>query len=275
MKSKLSKTNLKIAAATGVGIFSLATMFTGTLAWFSMNANVSATGMSVTVGKMSNVDILSCYAIRYDGTAGAIAFDISNGDKDIAMSEYDFVFKDRNVNTPLFIRMELANFDTSNDLTVTIPCSHYDYKTNDKVDPFLSNVVGAKLLYGLGTTGDLEADEYEWSGDNVTSAGVVNSYQGMLSHARESSGTPFVVAGEKDTTISLSLQHASVFHRDFILNKDGKDVVVVYIVLDYYVTSSVNLVTDYLNSYKVAHDENYALSFVSDISTMVLGNEGN
>lgn len=266
---------IKIIGATCVTIFSLASLFVGTYAWFSMNTSVTAKGMSVTVSKMSSIDILSSYAIRYDGNYGAIAYDLSGGNKNIAMSEYDYVFTDRNVNTPLFIRMEITNFNTSNDLTVTIPCSHTSYKTGGKVDPYLSNVIGAKFLYGLGTSASLSVDNNTWSGDNVTSFAVTNCYQGMLSHAHEvggAPGTPFVVSEEKSTSITISLPKGNVFNNDFIISRGGKSIVVVYIVLDYYIYDNVNLIDDYLESYD--DGEEHSLSFLSDISTMTLGNEG-
>ena len=276
------KTNLKIIGATAVALFSLTTVFTGTLAWFAANQTVSTTGMSVKVGKTSSINILSCYAVRYDGNYGAIAYDISGGNSNITMSEYDFVFKDRNVNTPLFIRMEISNFNSEKDLIVTIPCTG-TYKTNDKVDPYLSNVIGAKFLYGLKVNSSLVKDEntktVTWADGAHTSA-VVDCYNGMLAHASESSGTPFVVNDSKSNTISLSLDAEDVFDNNFIITKsDGQggnvDVAVVYIVLDYYVVNNINLVVDYLDSYEAAEDDDYALSFTSDISTMAIENEDN
>ena len=46
---KKIKKNLKIALATGMAIFSLATVFSSTLAWFALNNTVEATGMSIRV----------------------------------------------------------------------------------------------------------------------------------------------------------------------------------------------------------------------------------
>lgn len=274
--SKRQMTNLKIAAATATCIFTLATAFTGTLAWFTMNEEVTTTGMSVTVASTSSVNIISCYAVRYDGNYGAIAFDISGGNSNVAMSEYDYIFTDRNVNTPLFLRIELTNFDTSKDLTVTIP-STGAYKNGNTIEPYLSNVVSAQFLTGLKKNSSIVPDEYDWSGNSVHNDDVVGAYQGMLAHASDNVGTPFVTGNTKTGTISLTLDSEVVFANNFVMTKQDAqhndiDVVVIYIVLDYHVTDSVNLVTSYLDSYNGAAHE---LAFTSDIHTISLNNGGN
>lgn len=270
--SKRAKTNLKIAVATATCIFTLATAFTGTLAWFVASKSVSATGMSVTVNPGSRLRILSCYAVRYDGTNGAIAVDVSSGNASITMSEYDSIFTDRNVNTPLFLRMELANFDTTNDLKVTIPCTG-SYKTDSKIDPYLSNVVAAKFMTGLKTNEGIVVDNKTWTGNNVTTADVVASYQGMHDHAALSYGDPFVNGNTKQSVLTLTLDAEDAFDEDFIITKqDGTEVVVVFVALDYYVTDTVNLVSSYVDSYNQGV---HSLAFESDINKITLGNGGN
>ena len=51
--TKKTKTNIKIASATATCIFTLASFFTTTLAWFSSNQSVGANGMSVRVSMLS------------------------------------------------------------------------------------------------------------------------------------------------------------------------------------------------------------------------------
>lgn len=50
---KVSKKTTKIAAATGMTIFSLLCVFVATYAWFSMNANTGASGMNVKIANLS------------------------------------------------------------------------------------------------------------------------------------------------------------------------------------------------------------------------------
>ena len=275
--SKLSRrksNNVKIVGATAISLFTLISAFSGTMAWFALNKEVSAPGMNVSVASSSNINIVSCYAVRYDGNYGAIAYDISDGSKSVTMSEYDYIFTDRNVNTPLFLRVELTNFNQNSDLTITIPCTGA-YKNGTVIEPNLSNVISAQFLTGLGSTHS--PDTYDWSGDGVHNADVVAAYQGMLAHASENDGTPFVVGNTKSRSISLTLDADDVFADGFVQTKQDAedndiDVVVVFIALDYHVTSTVNLVTSYLDSYNGADHE---LSFASDIHTIALDSGGN
>ena len=229
----------------------------------------STSGMSVTVATGSKIRILSCYAVRYDGNYGAIAVNVSSGNANITMSEYDSIFTDRNVNTPLFIRMEIADFDPTKDLQVTIPCSG-SFKTNNKVDPYLSNVVSAKFMTGLKTSSGVVVDTNTWTGNNVTSAAVVASYQGMHDHAAESNGYPFVRGNSKQQSVTLNLSAQDAFDEDFIITKqDGTEVIIAFVALDYYVTSEVNLVSSYIDSYNGAE---HSVSFISDINSITLSN---
>lgn len=268
MKSGKNNKTLKLAAATGVTLFSLTTVFVATIAWFAMNTDVGGNGMSVTVAKGSDLSILHCYAVRYDGDKGAVAIDISSGNEQITMSEYDTIFTDRNVNTPLFLRIELFDFDPSDDITVTIPCTG-SYKVGNKIQPNLSNVVSAKFLFGLKNGNTVSADNYTWTGSEVSNPNVLASYQGMLARSKDFTGTPFVANQTKQNSISLTIDGDDIFNSTYIVERDDKEVVVVYIALDYHVSGGDNLITDYLDSY---NGETHELSFASDISSITLDN---
>lgn len=275
MKSGKNKKLIKLAGATCVTLFCLVSVFTAAIAWFALNDNTNGNGLRVSVARGSDISILSCYAVRYDGNYGAIATDISSGAESITMSEYDYIFTDRNVNTPLFLRMEIANFNKTDDLLVTIPCRG-GYKNNsNQVEPFLSNVVSAKFLRGLKVDGNVVVDSYTWTGNNVTTSAVVSSYEGMLANAADSVGTPFVSGGNKQNYITLTLPASIVFDENFLVTRkdvdnNDIDVAIAYVELDYHVTGNINLVTEYLDSY---HEAEHSLSFLSDIEVIELINE--
>ena len=273
---KRTLTNLKIAAAIGGVALTMATLFTGTYAWFVAKTNAYTSGSAFKINSPANVDILSCYAVRYDGLYGAIAIDISSGEEKISMSEYDSVFLDRNVNTPLFLRMEITNFNTDDDLTVSIPCFG-PYKNGNLIRPYLSNVVSARFTTGIKVDGSVVADENSWTGNNVSTAEVINSYKGMVSNIENTVGTPFVTVNTKQNLITLTLPAEDVFDDDLIITKKDAedndiDVVVVYIAFDYHVTNEVNLVSSYLASYG---SSDATFMFVSDIQSINLLNEEN
>ena len=280
-----SKTALKIVSATCMTIFSLLSTFMGTAAWFESVRVRDSQSNSFSIQGGSSIDILSCYAVRYDGTNEAIAFDVLHGNASIIMSEYDYIFTDRNVNTPLFLRMEIAGYDDTRDLTVTVPCTGaYMNSEENTIYPYLSNVVCAKFLYGLKSGNTIAVDDNHWSAVSVTGSSVTASYKGMLAQAADFTGEPYVLSQGKRNSITLTLDADEVFDDDFIVqrtNAKGEtvDAVVVFLALDYYVYvdneepgNSVNLVSDYIESYNGAL---HSFSFQSDINSITLDNGGN
>lgn len=63
--NKRTKTNLKIAGATSVCIFSLVSLFTTTIAWFSSNTTANVSGMSITVD-LGETDVSAMTVHRCD-----------------------------------------------------------------------------------------------------------------------------------------------------------------------------------------------------------------
>ena len=277
MKKVLKAKSMKIVAATAMTIFSLFAAVAGVFAWFTSKLSESASAPDFGVyHDDSQITTLSCYAIKYDGVYGAQGKKIVSGqDHSMSMSEYDSIFTDKNVNTPLFFRIELTGFNTSKDLQISIPCTGSHYVTNQTyVDNFLSNVVCAKFSYGLTLNGVDTVDNYELTGDTVTNETIKTIYTGMRDHVRNQDGTPFVKSeSQKDSEIKLSLPAASLYQSSNIIQKtiDGEtvDVVVIYVAFDYYVTNTTNLVEKYMDSYDGSGID-CDLNFEPDIGAMVL-----
>lgn len=279
MKKVLGKKNLKIIAASAMTIFSLFAVVTGAYSWFVSKMTFSQTGSNFGIYyDDSSITTLSCYAIKYDGVYGALATKLINGqDNDINMSEYDYILRDRNVNTPLFFRIEMTGFDENKDLQISIPCSG-SYLANGQtyINNYLSNVVCAKFSHGLLIDDTLIPDTYVLT-DNVIEGGDVKTiYEGMRDNMRSEEGTPFVKSSsQKDSTIQLTIDHSELYQSGNISQRDVDgdgnldDIVVIYLAFDYYVTNTTNLVEDYILSYEGTEVE-HSLSFQSDIGAMTL-----
>ena len=67
MNSKM-KTRLKIIGATATAVFSLASVFTGTYAWFASQNSVTATGMQISVAAPDTIDFDMYYLESFTDT---------------------------------------------------------------------------------------------------------------------------------------------------------------------------------------------------------------
>lgn len=284
MKKKLlGRKNLNIIAATSLSIFSLLAVFTGAYAWFVSKLNQSPESASFNIyHDDSAITTLSCYAIKYDGVYGAMATKLVSGQEhSVTMSEYDYIFQDKNINTPLFFRIEIDGFNTNKDLEINIPASgSYLASGQNYIDNKLSNVVCAKFSYGLKINGNVVPDTYVLTDNTIVGGDVKTIYEGMRDNMRTVNGTPFVKsASQKDSQISLTINHNDLYQSSNIVHRDvdgdgvDEDIVVIYVVFDYYVTSSTNLVEDYIESYTSSGLE-YSLTFEPDIGLITLRDTG-
>ncbi len=140
-----------------------------TLAWFSSHKQVQSKNVGITIQPVSDVATLSCYALRYDGNIGAVCYkigeDAEHGEVlNVEMTEFDRIFRDRSVNTPLIYAVELANVPNSAGyyINVKVPCSEKflrvggtatnsytdDGSTTFLIQRYISNVVSVKVACG-------------------------------------------------------------------------------------------------------------------------------
>ena len=267
---RLNKKKMKIAAVTSMMVFSLFVAFAGVFAWFTTITSINNGANDFPIyHDDSEITAVSVYCIKYDGIYGATATRLTNEDYSFTMSEYDSIFTDKNINTPLFLRIEIDHFDKTKPLTISVPCSG-DYKTgsNTYVNNYLSNVVSVKFSYGLQTTGGLIKDSYNLTESYIEGGNAEIIYKGMRDRVSTLTGTPFVTnttTGAKDRTILQTIA-ANTITDTYITG----DRLVVYLEFDY----DVSLINNYIASIGHVTDDTNRI-FQSDIGSITLRDTGN
>ncbi len=170
LKSKLISAIVSLSFAGIIAVLAVIFFTDYSLGWYSENRKLSAKGFQISIEENSSVTTLSTYAFRYDGLYGAVCLQIGDN-TEIAMSEYDVIFTDKNINTPLFFRVVAQGIPNSagGSITVTIPCTTPNYSTTSNViqnddglsaQNVLSNLITCKLGCGLVLDGTRTVDNY-------------------------------------------------------------------------------------------------------------------
>ena len=115
MKNNLKKTRsrMKIIGATATAVFSLASVFAGTYAWFAMNENVTATGMNIQVKGIEGGAMKSIKLIKFDFAQDVYVI----GDKTLTI--IDYMNPDRGGVNEYDYSKELESFGY---LSAAVPC---------------------------------------------------------------------------------------------------------------------------------------------------------
>ena len=276
---RIGRKNMKIIAATAMTIFSLFAATIGAFAWFTSKLTSANNATSFDIYYDSTtISTISCYAIKYDGVYGAWAKRFVSGENnDIKMSEYDYILRDKNINTPLFLRIEITGFDANKDLQISIPCHGNYYADGESyIEPNLSNVVCSKFNFGLSINNQVVADNYVLENDEIYGGDVTTIYKGMRDRVANVEGTPFVKSStQKDTIVQLTLDHTALYQSSNIVSRDvdndgvNDDIVVIYLVFDYFETNTTNLIDNYIDSYNGTSID-YSSTFSPDIGLISL-----
>lgn len=232
------------------------------VAWFFTNRQVKSGRMGMTIQSVSDVATLSCYALRYDGTIGVVCYKIGEDEENgevsqVEMTEFDWIFRDRLVNTPLIYVVELSNVpDTSGYyINVRIPCSEKFVRvggtaTNDFTDDgntqfniqrFISNIVSVKIACG-GQIDELTpttSENYHRVENNITVFSNASSLFRALTSG-DAVGQFATVTNEtaysKTTSVQLRLSQAD--YHDYIYTAENdqgieENRLMLYIQFDY------------------------------------------
>jgi len=115
--------------------------------WFSFNKNVVGSNLKIDIAEQTGIEIKSYQVYKRDGAideAVKIA-DETTTDFSFHMTEYDSVFTDRNVNTPVVIRVELTGDGllTTPTIKATVHAPSNTFLTDEKkLQNYASNILG-------------------------------------------------------------------------------------------------------------------------------------
>ena len=252
-------------------VLTIAAGVSATFAWVSARRAVESRGARLIIKEVSDITNISCYVLKYDGIEKASSTLIEPGQSyQITMSEFDMVFRDKNVNTPLIIRLVVSDLpsDVSTNetghFTINIPCVS-EYKNSEgHINGALSNVIAIKCGCGLLIDGNNIADPY---GSTVESNEKVAIFTGATTSIETnpaSSGTYVTGSIEdrsKNDMITLTLPHSIYQNHIQNIEYDGQTKPAIILNIEFnYVTE---LVEEYVNSHGGFVSSN---DFVSDIS---------
>ena len=281
---------------------SLATV---SVAWIAMNRQVGSNNNRMTIQAVSDVTTISCYALRYDGNYGAVCYKIGEGEGevlDVEMTEYDRIFRDRTVNTPMIYVVELANVPEGDNynITVKVPCNEkYIITEGEAVNSFesvengpsftnqtyiqnyISNVISVKIACG-GQIEEPTATLSQAIPNNVaifnaqrdafrevTSGATVGQFASFSGDKEDIYGTY-----SKTTSVQVKLSYSDYEGKLFTIANEPEDTgnhLTLYIQIDY----DDNLMDAYIKS--VISDDDEDVIFRDDLGAIqiLVGTGGN
>lgn len=245
-----------------------------TYAWLRQNRVVDNNeGMALKARNYSDMTTVICHALKYDGIQKASATLIDEDGELIVMSEYDRVFTDRNVNTPMIVRImmnipEEFDADTPGHLIINVPCVD-EYLDGVHIGNSLSNVITVKAGLGLTTSQTLDT---VGSTDAAVQAAKVDLYQGAVAslkaHPSASDSFVKVASGsfmdfEKVNNLTLTVPYSD--YVGHIQGSGAQRYIILYVEFDYDDT----LIDNYMTCYETVPDD-LKTDFLPDVGIIYL-----
>lgn len=148
-----------------IRIIACALVFVGTTyAWVSINDVLNIGGTRIQLKGEPGVAVSDFYVYKRDGEGNtARIVSSTKNNVSIEMTEYDTIFTDRNVNTPIVIRAKILGVADGSTPHVTITCTngtHLEKLGEEYVlARYLSNIVGIRCGYGDDILNAMEPDK--------------------------------------------------------------------------------------------------------------------
>ena len=252
MKEK--KKTLRLFMSALVGIFSLATGFTGAFAWFVLKVSqgVDGTEFSVYASDIS----LSYNIYKYDINLNEpckIDGETSHG---FTLNQYDVVFKERNKYNPVYLEIEISgnlieragSFSFILDRDTTAPAMD----SNNYLSEYFSSIT----KYAVGTNGAMQGGIHDSSSvsdtwDNLNAVFYDRDTSGQLTTQLFTSGTSGNYVKTNDLRFTLSYTQS-----DFVNNS-----LYVYLYINY--DENLSEIYSYehgLTGQSIGGSSNYTLS---------------
>jgi len=235
MKAKEIRRKIIINMLSSVVI--IATLAGCSFAWVGMNKQFYSNGLEMQVKTKTGVIISNCQVYKRDGMSGAINV---TEEEHLELTEYDTVFPDKNVDTPIILRVELSQIPSSNPtLAFDLTCSGTwttDGTASGKLAKHLSNIV--EIRFGFCHEVDDLFDP------NDTSKNATQIFDTAYAELQENfSGLRFAKVSKSGSTYT-NVEKTNVISSDEISgyeSNDGK--LVIYVAICY----AEDLVAAYLN----------------------------
>ncbi len=258
MKFIKKRTNVKIFLAVIAVIFSLATAFTGTFAWFSLNKHVEASGMSVKV-KNSNFTVSSS-AYKYNIPQDRAILVTGDNARKFSLNQYDVVFTSLNQYDSLYFKLTLnstENSELSSTGNITLTIERQLESTPVELYSTLPTNFTSVTKYAIkghgALSGGIETGTTSLTWSNLQTAFYQQDKAGNLS---TQTFTSIVTGGyTKSSSISLSYNYGA---NDFY---NGSLVIFLYINYDQ------NLVQSFVE------EHNYDMQNIGDTMNHTLAND--
>ncbi|GEM_PF-5283916 len=139
----------------------------GTYAWLKQNAAVSSSGLPYLLDDSRGISIQNVEIYKRDGKEGARL--VTEADR-IDMTEYDTIFTDRNVDTPIIYRIILDPVPAGRDIKWTVQCLEVSRSWTDtgtaegKMKQYYSNISAIKIGTGTAELNALTEPEAVYTG---------------------------------------------------------------------------------------------------------------
>lgn len=126
--------------------------------WFSQNKVVEANSFQVSLKAINGIDLGEYYIFKRTGAEEG-ALNVTN-ENSIVMTEFDTVFTDKNVNTPIIVKICIKQYPSDlSDICINLFSEDNFLDSDNKIGNYLSNLIRVSAMVGNPTLDAYDEDE--------------------------------------------------------------------------------------------------------------------